>query len=112
MAKRLLICALSVVLLVNPFQAQEKPDVPEFKDLGALLASLPSAIVKPLDAQSALLFSALPLTCVDDLQGKPTQRPPYFWQPTFRTVEAYDKNRAFYGCNDWPTAVSATWTLV
>jgi len=112
MAKRLFICALTVVLLVTSLPAQDKPDVPEFKDLGALLASLPSAIVRPLDAQSALLFSALPLTCVDDLQGKPTQRPPYFWQPTFKTVEAYDKNRAFYGCNDWPTAVSATWTLV
>src|SRR5262245_18985301 len=112
MATQLLIWVLTVVLLGNPLYAQDKKDAPEFKDLGALLAALPPAIVKPLDAQSALLFSALPLTCVDDLQGKPTQRPPYFWQPTYKTVEAYDKNRAFYGCNDWQSAVSATWTLV
>jgi hypothetical protein len=85
---------------------------PEFKDLGALLAALPAASVKPLDAQSAMLFSALPLTCVDDLQPRPSVTRPYFWQPTFRTVEGYDKTRAFYGCADWPTAVSATWTLV
>jgi hypothetical protein len=85
---------------------------PEFKDLGGLLSALPAANVKPLDPQSALLYSALPLTCVDDLQPRPSVTRPYFWQPTFRTVEAYDKTRAFYGCADWPTAVSATWTLV
>lgn len=83
----------------------------EFKDLNALLTSLPQASVKPLDSPSALQLSALPLTCVDDLQPKPAARP-YFWQPTYKTVEAYDKTRAFYGCSDWQTAVSATWTLV
>lgn len=88
------------------------PQEPEFKDPGALLAALPAASVKPLDAQSALLFSALPLTCVDDLQPRPSATRPYFWQPTYRTVDSYDKTRAFYGCSDWSTAVSATWTLV
>jgi hypothetical protein len=81
-------------------------------DVAAVMASLPTATVKPLDPASALLFSALPLTCVDDLQPRPTATRPYFWQPTYRTVDAYDKTRAFYGCNDWPTAVGATWTLV
>jgi hypothetical protein len=112
MVKRLFIYALIFTFWVTAVSSQDRTDVPEFKDLAALLATLPAASVKPLDAQSALLLSALPLTCVDDLQGKPTQRPPYFWQPTYRTVEAYDKNRAFYGCDDWQTAVSATWTLV
>ncbi len=76
------------------------------------MASLPKAIVKPLDAQSALFFTALPLTCVDDLQPRPTVNRPYFWQPTYRAVDGYEKTRAFFGCNDWPTAASATWTLV
>lgn len=76
------------------------------------MSTLPKANVTRLDASSALLFSALPLTCVDDLQPRPAATRPYFWQPTYRTVDAYDKTRAFYGCNDWPTAVSATWTLV
>jgi hypothetical protein len=105
MALRLLPIALVAGLLLPP---QE----PEFKDLGALLATLPTATVKPLDVQSALVFSALPLTCVDELQPRPAATRPYFWQPTFRLVDAYDKTRAFYGCADWPTAVSATWTLV
>jgi hypothetical protein len=68
--------------------------------------------VKPFDAQSALFFSALPLTCVDDLQPRPSVNRPYFWQPTYRAVDGYEKTRAFFGCNDWPTAASATWTLV
>ena len=95
-----------------PAQAPAPAAAPEFKDLAALMTALPPATVKPLDAPTALLFTALPLTCVDDLQPRPTATRPYFWQPTYRTVDAYDKTRAFYGCNDWPTAVGATWTLV
>jgi hypothetical protein len=103
---------LRLLPVVLVFSFVLPPQEPQFKDPAALLAALPAASVKPLDAQSALLFSALPLTCVDDLQARPSVTRPYFWQPTFRTVDGYDKSRAFYGCTDWPTAVSATWTLV
>ena len=102
--------AIAAVLL--PGQNPPPAQTPEFKDLPALMASLPKTSPKPLDTTSALLFTALPLTCLDDLQPRPGATRPYFWQPTYRTVESYDKTRAFYGCNDWPTAVSATWTLV
>jgi len=101
-----LLSALGVLTTALP--AQE----PEFKDLPALLASLPEATVAPLDAASSLVFTALPLACVDDLQAKPGATRPYFWQPTYKTIDAYDKNRAFYGCTDWPTAVGATYTMV
>lgn len=104
------LCGALIAALFVPAQKPAPPAATP--DVAALLASLPKATVKPLDASSALLFSALPLTCVDDLQPRPAATRPYFWQPTFRTVDAYDKTRAFYGCNDWPTAVSATWTLV
>lgn len=98
----------AVVVLTMVLQAQE----PEFKDLAGLLASLPTATVAPLDLVSSLVFTALPLACVDDLQAKPGATRPYFWQPTYKTIDAYDKNRAFYGCTDWPTAVGATYTMV
>lgn len=107
----------ALVLAVS-FPAQKPAPSPaqapalEVKDLGSLLASLPTATVKPLDEPSALLFTALPLSCVDDLQPRPSATRPYFWQPAYHTVDSYDKTRAFYGCTDWPTAVSATWTLV
>src|SRR5262245_57276779 len=81
-----LVCALLLGVSVSaqaPQTAQTpaKPAEGEFKDLPALMASLPKATVKPLDAASALLFTALPLACVDDLQPRPgaTNRP-YFWQ--------------------------------
>jgi hypothetical protein len=100
------IAAALLAVVVVP--AQE----PEFKDLSALMASLPAAKVVPLDPPSALLFSALPLACVDDLQPRPGATRPYFWQPTYRTIDDYARTRAFWGCNDWPTAVGATWTMV
>ena len=113
MTKILASAALAAALLPaqNPPVPAPAP-VQEFKDLPALMASLPKTAPKPLDATAALLFTALPLTCLDDLQPRPQATRPYFWQPTYRTVESYDKTRAFYGCNDWSTAVSATWTLV
>ncbi|MBI4471114.1 MAG: DUF2891 family protein [Acidobacteria bacterium] len=111
---RTILVAVSVLGLVGVLPAsQDKPaaSLPEFGDLDEFQKSLPVASVKPLDLDSALLFSALPLACLDDLQPRPSARP-YFWQPTYRIVDNHDKTRAFYGCNDWQTAVGATWTLV
>ena len=87
------------------------PAAPEFKDLDEFMRSLPNPPAKPLDLEAALLFSAVPLGCVDELQARPSQRG-YFWQPTYKVADGYDKARAFYGCNDWQTAVNATWTMV
>lgn len=72
---------------------------PEFKDIDAFAKSLSAATVRPLDAQGALLFTALPLACLDELQPRPAARP-YFWEATYKTVDNHDKTRAFYGCND------------
>jgi hypothetical protein len=109
---------IAVAVMVPAAQEKAKSDpqkpvpaAPEFKDLDSFMKSLPAATVKPLDKHAALVYTALPLACMDDLQARPTQRP-YFWQPTYRTVESHDKVRAFYGCNDWSTAVNATWTIV
>ena len=41
-----------------------------------------------------------------------TDRARLFWEATYKTVDNYDKTRAFYGCGDWHTAVGATYTLV
>ncbi len=108
------ICTALVAVLSVPAQKPAPAQTPAQAtvDLASLTASLPKATPKPLDQPSALLFTALPLTCVDDLQPRPTTTRPYFWQPTYRTVDAYEKTRAFFGCSDWPTAVGATWTMV
>jgi Protein of unknown function (DUF2891) len=93
--------------------AQDPPAaVPEFKDLDAFLSSLPAAKpVPPLGPEQALLLSTVPLACVDELQPKPAGRT-YFWEVSYKTVDGYARNRAFYGCGDWHSAVNATWTLV
>ena len=111
--------SLAGLLAVAGVSAQDRPvsapaeTLPqqEFKDLADLAKSLPAPTIKPLDLNSALMFTTVPLSCVDELQPKPIARP-YFWQPTYKIVDGMDKNRAFYGCNDWPTAVNATWTMV
>lgn len=95
----------------QPAATAQSDKAEDFKDLPALMAALPNVSAKPVDNEVSLQFSALPLACIDDLQSKPQARA-YFWQPTYRTVDGYDKSRAFYGCNDWATAVSATWTMV
>jgi hypothetical protein len=106
------IAGVLLAVVVLPAQQPASTPPPTFKDIAALTASLPLATVKPLDAPAALLLTALPLTCLDDLQPRPAATRPYFWQPTYRTVDGYDRARAFYGCSDWPSSVSATWTLV
>jgi len=104
------LAAVAAVGQHKPAPAGARP-TPEFHDLDALMKSLPSAAVRALDPDSALLLTAVPLSCVDELQPRPAARP-YFWQPAFRIVDGYDKSRAFYGCNDWATAVNAVWTMV
>ena len=94
-----------------PAAQKAAPAAPEFKDIESFAKSLPAATVRPLDPLRALLFTALPLACLDELQPKPAARA-YFWEATYTTVDNHDKNRAFYGCNDWHTAVNATWTVV
>src|SRR6476620_8741416 len=103
--------ALVVLLLLFAQQRSQPAPAEDFKDLPSLVASIPNSSVNAVDNQASLLFSALPLACIDDLQSKPTARA-YFWQPAYRTADGYDKSRSFYGCNDWATAVSSTWTMV
>ena len=109
-----LVGAVSVVTIPaqTPVQKPVPPPPQEFKDLPAFIASLPTpASVPALDEQRAVWLTSVALSCIDELQARPAARS-YFWQPTYRTVDAYEKTRAFYGCVDWPSAVGATWTLV
>jgi DUF2891 family protein len=95
----------------EPAKPAPAAPAPEFKDLPSLLKSLPSPAAPSLTPSAALLYSAVPLGCLDELQPRPTART-YFWEATYKTVDNYDKTRAFYGCGDWHTAVGATYTVV
>jgi hypothetical protein len=94
-----------------PTPSPSTPSLARASDIDEFLRSLPVATPPAFDPPRALWLAAAPLGCLDELQPKPTNRP-YFWQSMFRTIDNYDKTRAFYGCRDWQTAVGATWTLV
>ena len=81
--------------------------------LNAYLASLPAVQLPAFTEQQALALAAMPLSCFDHPQALPEQRTDYLWVHDSKPhiVEAYDKNRAFYGCYDWHSAVNSTWTL-
>lgn len=100
---------------------------PEARSVEALLATLPQVPVTQLDNTEAMTLAAYPLSCLDHPQAQPGAnqpgapplkpgelRPAYLWQPTgaTRLLANYDRERAFYGCYDWHSAVNSTWTLV
>jgi len=82
-----------------------------FKDLDALLKSLPAPAPPVLDDSQALWLATMPLACLDRPQAHPPARG-YLWEATYRPVDGYQKNLAFYGCFDWHSSVNSIWTLV
>ena len=86
----------------------------EAKQLAVFLAGLAPAQMPALTEQQALAMVAMPLSCVDHPQALPELRADYLWlhETKPHMLEAYDKNRAFYGCFDWHSAVNSTWTMV
>lgn len=89
------------------------------QDLSAQLmadfvSSLPKVEVGPFTEERALAMVTMPLACLDRPHALPETRTDYIWihETKPRLVEAYDKNRAFYGCFDWHSAVNSTWTMV
>ena len=95
--------------------AQAAPADSEGREqLSLFLAGLPPAQMPSLTEQQALAMVAMPLSCLDHPQAIPEQRVDYLWvhETKPHMLDAYDKNRAFYGCFDWHSAVNSTWTMV
>lgn len=82
--------------------------------IAAYLKTLPPAAPPVLDEAQIATLAALPLSCIDHPQDTPDHPRNYLWihDSPRRTVDEYDKNRAFYGCFDWHSAVNSTWTLL
>lgn len=106
---------LWLALCTGAWAAAPDAEAPaEARQLAVFLAGLPAAQMPALTEQQALAMVAMPLSCVDHPQALPEQRVDYLWvhETKPHIVEAYDKNRAFYGCFDWHSAVNSTWTMV
>jgi Protein of unknown function (DUF2891) len=116
--KRLLVLVTIILLLCSATMfAQQtltdaaKPAGAPFKDLNALLRSLPDSQAPALAESQAIWLATMPLACLDRPQALPQNRG-YVWEATYRPPDDYQKNLAFYGCFDWHSSVNSTWTLV
>jgi hypothetical protein len=78
------------------------------------LKSLPQVAPPVLDETRVTALAALPLSCIDHPQESPEHPRDYLWihDTKQRPVDDYDKNRGFYGCSDWHSAVNSTWVLI
>ncbi len=64
------------------------------------------------DEFRALALVALPLSCIDRPQNRPALRNYlYAGSELPLLIEDHEKNRAFYGCYDWHSAVHCIWTI-
>jgi len=106
--------ALGLLLPISAAPAAGPGAATDAKALKAYYASLPDAHFPAFDEEQAMALVTLPLACVDRPQSLPEQRQDYLWvhdtKPHLR--DNYDKDRAFYGCFDWHSAVNSTWTMV
>jgi hypothetical protein len=109
---RKIFCFLILSVTVNVSGAS-KADEEAKKELTAYYTALPDAKFPAFNEQQAMALVTLPLACVDRPQALPELRQDYLWVHDAKPhlVDDYDKNRAFYGCFDWHSAVNSTWTM-
>lgn len=75
-------------------------------------AEAPLAPENTLDLETALSLATLPLACIDRPHALPRNRSTYLYEVTYTRQPGFERNRAFYGCWDWHSAVNSTWMMV
>jgi hypothetical protein len=94
--------------------APSAPSAAGAADLHQFLAGLPRTPAPRLKETEALFLAALPLSCIDRPQTLSPQSASsirYFHNLQVTPIPSFEKDRAFYGCYDWHSAVNSTWTL-
>lgn len=91
--------------------------LPEFSDdeaadLATFIASISFARAPDLDLEMALTLVAMPLSCMDRPHAAPRDRSAYLDETVAARRPGYERNRSFYGCWDWHSAVNSTWAMV
>ncbi len=84
----------------------------EAADLATFIAAIPSARAPDLDLEMALTLVAMPLSCLDRPQAAPRDRSTYLDEIVAARRPGYERNRSFYGCWDWHSAVNSVWAMV
>ena len=106
---------LSVVLTVSlVVPATVLGQSVDAKKVGEYLKTLPATAPPVYDAAKRETLAVSAISCSDHPEESPANRNNYLWQYAKppQLLEAYDKNRAFYGCADWHSAVGSVWTLM
>ena len=100
-----------LIALALPLAALAADAGPEME---AYFKSLPAVDAPAFTEAQAMALVAMPLSCIDHPQAQSEQRVDYLWVHDGKAhlLDAYDKNRSFYGCYDWHSAVNSTWTMV
>ena len=65
-----------------------------------------------LDLERALALAAMPLSCVDRPHALRPDRAGYLDDVAYTRRRGFERERAFYGCWDWHSAVNSTWAMV
>jgi len=114
MSKSLMFASLALFPLLAAAQHAETSVTSARDRERAFLSSLPAVQPAQVNQDRALALVTLPLSCVDHPQSLPEGRVDYLWihDDKPHVIEAYDKNRIFYGCSDWHSAVHSIWSLV
>ncbi len=84
----------------------------EAADLAAFIDSISFESVPNLDLEMALTLVAMPLSCLDRPHAAPRDRSTYLDETVAARRPGYERNRSFYGCWDWHSAVNSTWAMV
>ncbi len=109
---RVFSAALMVSLSVSTTLFGQAVDAKKVNDY---LKTLP-AVTPPVYGRgpNAKTLAASAISCTDHPQESPANRNNYLWQyaKAPQLLDGYDKNRAFYGCADWHSAVGSTWALM
>ena len=88
-------------------QAASSVDVAHANDRDGVEDSPPA-----LDLETALSLVAMPLSCVDRPHALRPDRAGYLDDVTYTRRRDFERQRAFYGCWDWHSAVNSTWAMV
>ena len=81
-------------------------------ELETFIDEIPPADLPDLDMQTALTLVAMPLSCLDRPHAAPSDRSTYLDEFVAARRPGYERERAFYGCWDWHSAVNSTWAMV
>ena len=108
---RLIITSLALFAFLLPAFAQSNTGAAA--KTKAFLSTLPDVPLPQVDEARAVALAALPLSCVDHPQALSENRVQYIWLDSGapHLLDEYEKNRVFYGCSDWHSAVHSLWAL-